>query len=88
MADKTVKLYSVAEGKEVDFKVEVDRNGEIVASKGDEFVKFPAGMTKSQFTSEVSKFNKRHEGIVGIPEDQIRLQEENAEKSRKLIDSL
>lgn len=84
----TVKLYSTEEGKVVDHDVEADQNGEIVATYKGHSVKFPAGMTKTQFDSEVRKFNKRHEGIVAIPEEDLKLQEENMRKSQDLLKKL
>lgn len=84
-----VKLYSVVEGKEVPFKVEVDRNGELVAeAKTGEVVKFPAGLTKTQFQSQVNKYNKANEGVVARTAEEVEEEEKARERSQKLVDSL
>lgn len=84
-----IKLYSVAEGKEVPFKVSVDRNGEVVAeAKTGEMLKFPAGLTKSQFEKQVKEHNKANEGVKARTDKEVEEEEKAKERSQKLVDSL
>lgn len=84
-----VKLYSVTAGKEVPFSVEVDNAGELVATAKDGSVlKFPAGLTKAQFTKAVSDHNKANEGRVVRTADEVKEEEAAKERSQKLVDSL
>lgn len=85
----SVDLYSVQEGKAVPFEVTVDQNGELVAtSENDEIVKFPAGLTKTQFNKLVSEHNKANEGVVARTDEEVAEEEKARERSQKLVDSL
>lgn len=84
----TVDLYSVEQGKVVPFNVEVDQNGELVATNKDETLKFPAGLTKTQFTKLVSDHNKANEGVKARTAEEVKAEEEALARSQKLVDSL
>ncbi len=83
-----VKLYSVEKGKEVDYDVKVDANGEIVATNGGETLKFPAGLTKTQFQKQVSDHNKANAGTKARTPEDVKEEEAAKDRSNKLIDSL
>lgn len=84
----TVELYSVKQGKAVDWELSVDGSGEIVAHNGDEFLKFPAGMTKEELQAAFEAHNTANAGVVALKEDEIDAQSETVKASQDLIDSL
>lgn len=83
-----VDLYSTVEGKVVPFDVEVDANGELVATRKDESLKFPGGLTKTQFQKMVNDHNKANEGVKARTAEEVKAEEDARERSRKLVDSL
>lgn len=84
----SIELYSVRKGELVDWNLEVDANGEILASHDGESIKFPAGLTKAQFSKLVKEHNKANEGLKGLTEADQQAEAKVIEDSQKLIDSL
>lgn len=87
MNKPTVKLYSVEEGKLVDFEVSV-ANDEVICTYKDEFLKFPGGLTKDQFLKLVDKHNKANDGLKAVTQEDIAAQEALAKKNEKLLEDL
>lgn len=83
-----VSLYSTEEGKVVNYDVEVDQNGELVCTYKDEALKFPAGLTATQFKKAVADHNKANEGIKARTAEEVKAEEEARARSQKLVDSL
>jgi hypothetical protein len=91
MAEKTIQLYSVTQGKKTAWHVEVDPNGEILATNTvdkNEFLKFPAGLDRKQLDTLIAKHNKANEGIVARDPEEVEAEQAAIDKSHKLIDSL
>lgn len=84
----TTQLYSVQQGKLVDFKLDVDQNGEIVASTKNETLKFPAGLSKAELNKLFKAHNEANDGLVGLTEEEAEAGSKEAAASQKLIDSL
>lgn len=84
----TIALYSVKQGKTVDWDLSVDASGEIVATHAEEFLKFPAGLTKDQLNEAFSAHNAANEGVVALKEDEIDAASKAMLESQKLLDSL
>lgn len=88
------ELYSVKQGKLVEWQLSVDPNGEIVAETGDiknknyEMLKFPAGLTKAQLNKVFKAHNEANEGKVALTDEQIEASNKTVSDSQKLIDSL
>lgn len=82
------ELYNVREGKLVEYELTVDNNGEIVATYGDDFLKFPAGLTKTQLVKLFKEHNEANDGVVAITDEEAWEQGKEARASQKLIDSL
>ncbi len=83
-----VNLYSTEQGKKVQFDLEVDQNGEIIARHEEEFVKFPAGLSKKQFEKLVSQHNQANEGIVARTPEEIEAEATDRKKSEQLLEDL
>lgn len=83
-----VALYSVKQGKVVDWEMSVDANGEFLAERKDEFLKFPAGLTKAQLVKEFKKHNEANKGKVALAEDEDGLVSKIAKASQNVLDSL
>lgn len=90
-----VELYSTELGDYADFDLEVDQNGEILATRSDnngsdtdELIKFPAGLTKAQFGKLVDKHNKANEGVVARSPEEIEEEEKARKQSEKLLEEL
>lgn len=91
----TIELYSTELGELADFDLEVDQNGEIVARRSDnddsdtdEMIKFPAGLTKSEFQKLVKEHNQANEGIVARDPEELEEEEKAKERSEKLLEDL
>lgn len=89
MADKkpTVKLWSTQEGKLLNFEVSVENN-EIIAQRGDEYVKFPGGLTPAEFKKLVTAHNEANDGVKAISDEDLKAEQELADANEKLLDSL
>lgn len=81
-------LYSTEVGKVVSWDVEVDRNGELLATYKDEMLKFPAGLSKGELTKLVKDHNKANEGVKARTAEEVKAEEDAKERSQKLVDSL
>lgn len=84
----TVQLYSVAEGGLAEYELSVAENGEIIATYGDTFLKFPAGLTKAQLQKAFEAHNSANEGKVGLTEEEQEAAGQAVANSQALIDSL
>lgn len=84
------ELYSTKQGKVIPFDLDVDHNGEIVAEnkKSGESLKFPAGLTKSEFNQLVKAHNQANEGVVARSPEEMKKEEEALERSKKLLEDL
>lgn len=89
MTDKkpTVKLWSVKQGQLADFTASIE-NSEVVLQNGDEFIKFPGGLTPAEFKKLVAQHNKANDGLVAISPKDIAAQEKLDEANAALLDSL
>ena len=70
---KQIELYSTEQAQMANFNLEVDANGEILAtredndgSEKDEMVKFPAGLSKEEFLEQVQAYNEANQGEVAL----------------------
>lgn len=86
-AKPTVKLWSVAQGKLVDFAASIE-NDEIVCVNGDEAIKFPGGISPEELKALVQAHNDANSGVKGITEDDIKAQAELKAANERLLDSL
>lgn len=89
MADKkpTIKLWSVKEGKLLAFELSSDGT-DIIATRGDEAVKFPGGLTKEEFLTYAEEHNEVNKNLKAVSAEQIKADEERAEANASLLDSL
>lgn len=83
-----VELYSVKEGKLVDYELSVDGSGEIVATYKDSNLKFPAGLSKKELQSAFKAHNQANDGKVAKDESKPDEDEVRQAESQKLLDSL
>ncbi len=83
----TVQLWSVAQGKLVDFIVSIE-NSEIICQNGDEFIKFPGGITKEELLELVAAHNEANDGVKAITPEEIQAQEDLDAANQSLLDSL
>ena len=90
----TVKLWSVKEGRMLDFTVSVE-NGEIVcthvnekAAVPEEFVKFPGGINKEELLELVKAHNEANRDVKAITPEEIQAQEDLDAANQSLLDSL
>lgn len=86
-AKPTVKLWSVTQGKLVDFAASIE-NDEIVCVNGDEAIKFPGGISPEELKTLVQAHNDANSGVKGITEDDIKAQAELKVANERLLDSL
>lgn len=84
----TVELYSVKQGGLVDWELSVDANGEILATSDNEFLKFPANITKGKLNKLFLAHNEQNEGKVALTGDETDEVNETIKASQKLVDSL
>lgn len=89
MTDKkpTVKLWSVKQGELVDFIATIE-NSDIVLQNGDEFIKFPGGLSPEEFKKLVDQHNEDNKGLVAISPKDIAAQEKLDDANTALLDSL
>lgn len=87
MSRPTVKLWSVAQGKLVDFAASVE-NDEIVCVNGDEAIKFPGGISPEDLKILIKAHNDSNSGVKGITEDDVKAQANLKAANERLLDSL
>ena len=89
MADKkpTVELWSVRQGKLVDFEVSIDGE-EIVAVNGDESLKFPGGITKKELLKLVKAHNAANKDVKAITDEEIKAKEDLDAANLQLLEDL
>jgi len=88
MAKKpTAKLWSVKQGKLANFTLEADQNHEILATCGDEVLKF-AATTKEELQKMFKAHNNANKGTVARPQKELDAEEERRKVTQELIDSL
>ena len=89
MADKkpTLELWSVRQGKLVDFEVSIDGD-EIVAVSGDESLKFPGGLTKKELLELAEAHNEANKDVKAITDTEIKAKEDLDAANRKLLEDL
>lgn len=82
------KIFDASLQKEVDHDLIADANGEIVATSRESgrSIKFPAGLTKTEFEKAVKDHRKANEGQEVIPAEELEAREEAAKKSRSLLE--
>lgn len=85
---KVVNIYEASQGKDVPHTLEVDQNGEIVATSTEtgHFIKFPAGLTKTQFDKAISDHKKATENHEVIPPEELEAREAATKKSHSLLE--
>ncbi len=84
-----VNIFDASEQKEMEHSLEVDsQTGEIIAtSESGRALKFPAGLSKKQFTRLLSEHKEANEGQDVISPEVLAENEKNLEKSQTLLDS-
>lgn len=89
MADTkpTLELWSVREGKLVDWEVSIDGD-EIVATNGDESLKFPGGLTKKELLKLVKAHNEANKDVKAITDEEIKAKEDLDAANLKLLEDL
>lgn len=88
MAKKpTIKLWSTAVGAYQDFEVSIENN-EVVATREDEQVKFPGGVTAPELLALADEHNKANEGIKAITQKDIQAAEDLAQANNQLLEDL
>lgn len=85
---KTAQLYSTVEGKVVDYQLSVDKNGDIIAEYGDDFLKFPGNVTKEELQGLFDAHNEANDGIVGLTPEEVAKQESAVANANSLLDEL
>lgn len=85
---KIVDIYEASQGKEVPHTLAVDDNGEIVATSTEtgHFLKFPAGLTKTQFEKALSDHKKAVENHEVISPEELEAKEAATKKSHSLLE--
>lgn len=83
----TIKLYSVQHGKQLDFELRSE-NGEILAERGDETIKFPGGLSKEEFLDLVDQHNEANKGMRAITDAEVAEDRKLLEANEKLLESL
>jgi len=89
MADKkpTLELWSVAEGKLVEFEFSID-NDEIVATTEHETIKFPGGINKEELLKLVKAHNEANDGIKALTDEQLQEQKDLVQANEQLLKDL
>ena len=89
MAEKkpTLELWSVRQGKLVDFEVSIDGE-EIVAVNGDESLKFPGGITKKELLELAKAHNEANKDVKAITDEEIKAKEDLDAANLKLLEDL
>ena len=84
----TANIFDASIQKEVPHKLEVDQNGEIVATstESDRSIKFPSGLTHAQFEKAIADHKKGTEGQQVISKEELEAREADLKKSNSLLE--
>lgn len=82
------QVFDASLQKEVAHTLEVDANGEIVATSTESGrqVKFPAGLTKTEFEKAVKEHEENNSGQQVISPEEVAAQEAARKKSDSLLE--
>lgn len=89
-----VKLWNVAQGRMVNYRLSADKNGEILAEYGDvdkddySFLKFPGDIDSDELHELFEKHNSSNKGVKALSEEELEEEQSKQSDAQELIDSL
>lgn len=82
------QIFDASLQKSVDHTLEIDANGEVVATSTESGrqIKFPAGLTKSDFEKAVADHEESNSGHQVISPEELEAQDAARKKSESLLE--
>lgn len=90
MASPEVNIFDAIVQKVAAHTLEVDANGEIVATStaSNHTIKFPGGLSRAEFDQAVADYEEANKGQVLITPEELERRKSVAESNEKLLEEL